>query len=298
MERLWRQWQDRSASTFFQTFEWASLLSRHFKFLEPSPLTGEGWFIPLMRRRRWGGFSDSLYGMPFMTPGGILRDHELGALEWGQVFAAVCQRHAGTVAIVLTPGDTVPPQEGFTQEVHTTHVVDLEGGWEAVWARYRQKARTAARKAGLLGITIRSGTGDQDIRSHWEIVRSHFPDWKPDPEPTSEFVRDAASLPMSRLYLAEHQRVAVGSVLVFVFGKEVFFLQGARLPQSSLPGVSNLLYSKVLEDACAQGFERANLGASLGNRRIEAFKESLGGRKVPYMVLKRVHPWLRLLRRG
>lgn len=298
MEQLWRQWQDRAATTFFQTYDWASLLARHFPFLTPAPISGDGWFIPMMRRRRWGWLSDSLYGMPFMTPGGILRDHELDGREWDQVFKALSNRHVGTLAVVLTPEVTVPFHAGFTQETHSAHVIDLSGGWEAVWACYDRKARTAARKAALLGVTIRRGEGETDIQAHWEIVSSHFCEWKPDPEPTYEFVRDAARSPASKLYLAEQEGQVVASVLVFAYGKEIFFWQGARHPSSKLSGLTNLLYSKVLQDACEEGYERANLGASLGIQKIEFFKDSLGGRKVPYTVLKRVHPWLRLVKRG
>ncbi len=298
MEHLWRHWQECSVATFFQTYEWACLLSRHFPFLEPAPLAGEGWFIPLMRHRRWGWLSDSLYGMPFMTPGGVLRDHELEEREWIHLFEALRRRWVGTMAIVLTPENSAPPHEGFSQETLTTHIVDLSGGWDAVWSRYDRKARTATRKAALLGVTTRVGKGEQDVRCHWEIVRSHFTDWKPEPEPTFDFIRDAALSTAGRLYLAEHEGQVVGSVLVLAYGQEVFFWQGARLPQSRLPGLTNLLYSRVLQEACEQGYRRANLGASLGIEKIEFFKDSLGGRAVPYTVLKRVHPWLRFLKRG
>lgn len=298
MERIWREWESQSACSFFQTYEWASLLDRHFPFLEPFPVACESWFIPLMRSRRWGWLSDSLYGMPFMTPGGILREHELDGDEWHQLFEELRWRQVGTIAIVLTPEDAAPEHEGFSQETLTTHLVDLTGGWEAVWARYRQKARTATRKAELLGITIRPGEGEEDIHHHWEIVKAHFGEWEPKPEPTFEFVNDAAKSAAGKLYLAEHEGMVVGSVLVFSSGQETFFWQGARLPDCSLPGISNLLYSKVLQDACEHGFARANLGASLGNPRIEAFKQSLGGQKVPCTVIKRVHPCLRFLKRG
>ncbi len=286
----WREWGSRESVPFFQTLEWAELLARHDPRYELRPISGSGFLIPLMRRRRCGGLVDSYYGLPLMTPGGILLEREGDQAVWTRAYQALSDLRAVTLTVVFPPEASPPPSDRFEWEEGSTHLIPLEGGWEAVWARFLQRGRTATRKAENAGVTARRDESESAIRAHWEIIRSRLPEWGLNPAPTPELVRDALRTSAGRLYQAEQDGRVVVTVLVFARGHEVFFWQGARVAADPPPGATNLLYARILEDACAEGFECANLGASLGNPDIEKFKESLGGVKTPFRILKKTHP--------
>ncbi|NUN96813.1 MAG: GNAT family N-acetyltransferase [Candidatus Omnitrophica bacterium] len=285
----WREWGNREPVPFFQTLEWAELIARHCPRYELCPIAGSGFLIPLMRQRRWRGLADSYYGLPLMTSGGVLLEREADQAIWTRAYQALSDLRAAALTVVFPPGESPPPSDWFEWEEGSTHLIPLEGGWESVWARFLQRGRTATRKAETVGVVARRDHSETAMQAHWEIIRSHLPEWGLDPAPTPDLVRDALRTSAGRLYLAEHEGRVVVTVLVFARGREVFFWQGARVAADPPPGATNLLYARVLEDACAEGIERANLGASLGNPDIEKFKESLGGVKTPFRILKKTH---------
>jgi hypothetical protein len=311
---IWQTWEQDCAVSFFQTYAWASILSRHYPFLTPAPLINERYLIPLMRMRRYGWLSDSLYGMPLMTPGGILSRQPLTPDVWQMITQQISHQRVGSVVITCHPSFSISPPDSplstslcvgahgvrprgevreppLQSEVGTTHLVDISGGWEQTWARFTQKGRTATRKAETLGVTILSGKQEPLILDHWEIVSRHFDRWQPDPMPTYAFVSDLAGLESAQIYQAVYQGKKVGTVLVLFYGREVFFWQGARISDPP-PGTTNYLYATIFRDAIERDYSSINLGASLGNRQIESFKESLGARKVPYTILKWRHPMI------
>jgi hypothetical protein len=294
----WREWEKGRAVNFFQTAEWAELLARHYPQFTLAPLEGDHFFIPLVHSRRWGWLSDSYYGMPLMTTGGVLFAETPSETLWREARLRLSNLTAGSVVVVFPPGEVPPSGDLFEVEERTTHLVSLEGGWDEVWNRYKQRGRTSVRKAEDLGVTVQRDEGEDAIRAHWEIIDAHLPLWKPNPTPTFEFVRDAARSSAGRLYIARCSGNVVGSILVFAHGKEVFFWQSGRVLEDPPHGTSNMLMSAPLKEACEEGcYERANLGASLSIPAIEAFKESLGAKRAVYYILKRVHPLVKVARR-
>jgi lipid II:glycine glycyltransferase (peptidoglycan interpeptide bridge formation enzyme) len=135
------------------------------------------------------------------------------------------------------------------------------------------------------------------VEAHWAIVRDQFAKWKPTPEPTPEFVRDASQCEYGRMYRAVQNGEVVVSLLAFAYAGELFFWQGAR--STNCPkGANNLLFSEVIRSARVDGIRTVNFGGSLGDSGIERFKEDFGAVKTLYAILKRTHPLVNLVRRG
>ena len=294
----WAEWADSHAVSFFQTPTWGALLQEHFPEYTPAPVQSESFFIPLMRRHRWGWLSDSVYGMPMMTTGGVLAESLQEKDFWEGIFDSLARIQAGTMVLSFPVGVSLPASpQGFTLETATTHILDLSGGWEETWQGFDRDCRTAVRKAQRSGVLFKRVEGIAAVEAHWEIVRNQFAKWKPDPEPTFEFVRDASQCECGLLYQALYEGKAVVSLLAFFCAGEVFFWQGARSVDCP-KGANNLLFSEAVRSACEEGFATINFGGSLGDRGIERFKEDFGAVKTPYAILKRTHPLVNLLKRG
>jgi len=231
-----------------------------------------------------------------MTTGGILSGNQLDESGWKNLQARLRSLKAGTVTIVFSPHETITPPADIHFIYETTHVIDLTSGWEKVWKGYTQTGREKTRKAMRLGINIHQDKSEQSIQHHWKIISSCFAEWKLKPEPTFDFVKDAIKTPKSKLYYAEYQGEITATVLVFAHGKEVFLWQGARDKGIKVMGAVNLLYTRVIEDACSAGFQKVNLSGSLGNPRLEFFKKSFGAIKVQVPVLKITHPFIRCVK--
>jgi len=296
----WRDWETRGGrSSFFQSANWADLLVRHFPRYSPAPVETESLFIPLIRHKRCGWLTDSLYGMPMMTTGGIFTREPLTEVLWNEVLSLLAGIKVGTVVVSLPVGVEPPaPSHGFQRKTATTHLLSLENGWEEIWRRFDRHCRTEVRKALKLGVTFRRDESPEAVEAHWNLVSAQFDKWKPDPKPTKEFVREAVELPEGRLYQAWTEDRLVVSLLAFVDAGEIFFWQGARTGTDFPKGANNLLFSEVIRLSCEENLRVVNFGASLGNRSIERFKEDFGALKTEYTILKRTHSLVKFLRRA
>lgn len=294
----WKSRSENCAESFFQTADWASLLVRHFPQYRLAPIETKDFFIPLIRERRYGWFSDSLYGMPMMTRGGVLAEKTLGKTDWEGVYSTLMERGVGTVVISTPPFGNPPiPSNRIRTSTGSTHVVHLEGGWPDVESRFERRCRKAIRRAGEEGVEVSRDRSDQAAHAHWELIRSRFEEWKPNPKMTYEFIRDCVQYPNGRLYLARKKDRTVGTVLGFASRSELFLWQGSRAREEYPIGTENLLIARMIEDACAEGIRTVDLGASLGDPGIEKFKESFGAEKTEYTILKWTHPFLRLFKK-
>lgn len=296
--KCWCDWGTDRSATFFQAIEWAETIAAHFPGYSPAPLRIGNCLIPLMRFHRWGWLSDSLYGLPFMTPGGILCGSEPSLADWESCFEALNNLQIGSLAVAFPFGTEIPETLMGSIELHATHVIDLQEGWDSAWKHYTQKGRTSTRKAENLGVEVIQSKQADSLKEHWKIIQSCEEIWKPDPKPTHEFVQDLLKLAAARLYLAMFEGEVKASVLVFIHSREVFFWQGARKSEGCPHGIVNLLYTRVLQDACRESIPYANLGGSLGMEDLVRFKESFGARAFPVPVFKRKHSLLKMIGRG
>ena len=295
---VWRRRIDPFAKTFFQTSEWANLLLRHDPSLAPAPLEGDGFCVPLMLKRRLGGITDSYYGMPFMTPAGVVAENSDPGFQWRELFGRLASLRAATVVVCFPPDQIPPRDERFLWEEDTTHVLDLSPGWERIWEDvYHARCRRSVRTAQKEGVTIQEASSETDIYEHWQIMRHNAKKWKLRPLPTHAFIRDVASLPAARVYLARVGSTVVASKLTFVFGQESFYWQGGRAPDESPRGTYSALSSYSIERACQEGCQTYNFASSLGIPGIEEYKESFGAKRIPFTILKQMHPLARFARR-
>lgn len=293
----WRNWADKRAISFFQSAEWAETLVRNYPFYRPEPVMGKTYFLPLLRRRRFGWLSDSLYGMPMMTTGGVLTEEGDFEKAWSEVGESLLRKQVGNIVLTLPAKESrVPYLEGWIRVEATTHLIDLSPGWETVYSRFNKSCKEAIRRAIRLGVQISREENEIGIETHWSLIRTQFEKWNPDPPITPALIRDLAKLRQTRLYVARIDGHAVLSMLSFVYGGEIFLWQSARSLEDFPPGTSNLLTSTLFREACESGLRTANFGGSVGDSKIERYKEAYGAVKTPFAILKRTHPLIKPFR--
>jgi CelD/BcsL family acetyltransferase involved in cellulose biosynthesis len=172
----------------------------------------------------------------------------------------------------------------------STHVVDLSGGFEAVWRdRFDKSRRRRVRRAEEQGVTVRRAGGRDDVASFVTVYRSRLREWDagaghPDRLFQSLLERGGERV---RLYLAIYRGAVVGGHLNFYYKGEVIAWYGMTAANALGTQAGTLLYATCMREACRDGFTTYNLGSSPLRRSLVEYKESLGGTVHRYRMLRR-----------
>jgi len=175
------------------------------------------------------------------------------------------------------------PGAGWSRRVLQTHLIDISGGFEALWQeKFEHQRRKRARRAERMGVSVRRTSSSRDLRSFYGIYSDRIDQWGSGVRyPQSLFAylleRGGDSV---RLYVAEHEDSIVGGHFNFYFKDTVTAWMGVTTRESNPLQAGTLLYIQCLRDACEEGYRIYNLGGSLNKQSLIDFKESLGG--MPY----------------
>ena len=131
--------------------------------------------LPLVRMRRRARTVDWSLPPGFGAPG-LLVDGPVSSRDFDPLVALLREGRAAEVHIRTTPADaaawTAVP--GARQIPNRTHIVDLTGGWDAVWAGFKGDARTGARKAPKVGVSVHR---EDDVVHGTETYLAVWRDW-------------------------------------------------------------------------------------------------------------------------
>jgi hypothetical protein len=283
---------ERSANaTFYHTGTWLSALAGAYprmslRVLLATESAAARAFLPYFETRR--GFVRMLWSLPFGTYGGpvgevhacaeLLREYR-SQLSLPGVIEVGCIDYAPSL-------DTA----GWETSELSTHVVDISGGFDQVWReRFDKPRRRRARRAEENGVSVRRGTGSEDVARFMEVYRERLSDWKTGRgHPESLFFALAeGGGDHVRLYVAEHQGAVIGGHFNFYYKDGVIAWYGMTSTRAGDTQAGTLLYTVCMREACEAGYRTYNLGASLGKHSLVEYKESLGGAPHPYRMLRR-----------
>ncbi|PVG82844.1 hypothetical protein DDE18_10835 [Nocardioides gansuensis] len=261
--------------------------------------------LPLVRMRRRARTVDwSL--PPGFGASGLLVDGPVSSRDLDPLVARLREGRAAEVHISTTPADAaawtgVP---GTRRIPNRTHIVDLTGGWDAVWAGFKGGARTGARKALQVGVSVHR---EDDAVHGTETYLAVWGDWvrgraarRRIPTPLLQlaaFRRDPprhcrlAAQRLGDLYevwVADQDGRAVAATLVLVHGPEAVMWRTASTPQAGPARANDLMMTTVIESLCDRGVQRYVLGKSSGKTSLEQFKAKFGARahEVPEIVIR------------
>jgi CelD/BcsL family acetyltransferase involved in cellulose biosynthesis len=298
IERLdaWNEELDQLAagaarSTFYHTSAWLRSLGDAYPRMTLRVLvaTEDGTpraFLPYFESRR--GPLRALWSLPFGTYGGPAGDEHACVELWDEYRGLFSS--PGVVDVGCIDRDSTLSAVGWEQSELSTHVVDISRGFDHLWEeQFDKPRRRRVRRAVEAGVTVRRGSGVDDMAAFMHVYRERLKDWKSGSgHPESLFFSLLANGgEQVRLYVAEHGGAVVGGHLNFYYKDAVIAWYGMTSTQAGDTQAGTLLYSVCMREACAAGFRTYNLGASLGKRSLIEYKESLGGTPRSYRMLRR-----------
>jgi len=279
-------------ATFYHTRLWLESLAAAYPRMSLRCLVADEsgsvcGFMPFFISRR--GPFHTLWSLPFGTYGGPVS--HAGDIDRALIGAFRRElSRPGAIEAGWVDFHSGAPAPGAAAETAATHIVDLSGGFDAVWNNgFDKPRRRRVRRAEEQGVTVRPSSGDEDVRRFVQVYRSRLEAWKSGsghPEALFfELVRRGAGV-RTRLFVAEHGDDVVGGHLNLYHHRSVIAWYGMASAKGDELNAGTLLYARCIRDACESGCADYNLGASLGKKSLIAYKESLGGREYRYRILR------------
>jgi GNAT superfamily N-acetyltransferase len=275
-------------ATFYHTGTWLESLAAAFPRLTLKCLTsGDGHkvaYLPFFVA--WSRLGEAHWSLPFGTYGGPVGDPALCSELLGAFVSRAGTRGVREVGMVDFSGEIDLPE--FSIEPAQTHVLELDQGFEKVWARFDRSKRRQTRKAKREGIEVAEASSVEEVIAYHRIysdkakqwhLRTHYPE--------RLFVNlFEAGRGNVRLFLARLDGEILGGHLNFYFRDTVTAWNGVTTDDARGHQAGTALYSACIRHACDNGYDRYNLGASLGKQSLESYKQDLGGVVHQYRVLR------------
>ena len=249
--------------------------------------------LPLIREQ-WC-FLKRYLSMPFGTYGGLVLAQGEEALGGDLVRALaglLADSGAHSFFCALAPrgrpwSEDLTSTLGRTATLETsTHVLELNGDFDAVWKGFQKRNRAVIRKAFEAGAVARVVSGAKPARTLYSLYRRQARGWRGHstyPYRLIEACSTYSGRQFAQIWQALINDEIHSSLLAVYDDHEVFpWLMGST-PQSRRTGINNFLLSELIRDACSRRVDRVNLGGSMGDPGIEHFKRAFGAVKTPAM---------------
>jgi hypothetical protein len=296
-------------SLIFQTPTWTDMVCAGGRYIDASryyeSIDGHHWVLPLLRSKSIASGLARQASLPKnWGPGGVISSTNLCAEDIRMIFADIQQQPA--LQTVLQPNPLLSPlwesaaPAGISRDARVTHILDLEGGFDAVWEkRFQSTTRTAIRKAERSNLTIEWDSSGKLIPAYFDMFMTwamrrgrerHLPDWlvrwtnrQRDPQERFEkilqFFGDS-----SRIYVAFLDGEPVAATVFLVYGKHAFYYRGTSLREKANPVRANdLLQCMMIQEACRAGCRYYHMGESGGVESLMRFKAGFGAIPTPIL---------------
>lgn len=227
-----------------------------------------------------------------ISSGGTLRIDEAAA-----ILDDLARRPALRVSVRLNA--PVPPvwiglsQPGFTTTDHTTHVLDLTGGFDHVWQhRFRSTVRRNVRKAEKSSVEVDVDRSGRFIPVFCDLYEQSIIRWarqQHEPlrvarwraghaNPPRKFTTVARAFQAAcAVWVASISGEPVAALIVLRHGEHAKYWRGAMDKETASPVRANdLLHKLAIEDACATGCRSYYMGESRPGSSLARFKEGFG----------------------
>lgn len=292
--------------------EWMDCVREAGPFSDASRLylapDGRRLLLPLAKRRHLSG-PLSLYDSwpPYWEgardSGGLIAEHGIVTpQDVRDVIADLAALPALRTRVVPSTADAgvwaASAPASVARTAMSAYVVDLSGGFEAVWTeRFSKKARYKSRKAERDGIVVEMDTNGRLLREFGALYQRSVDAWSQAyflPTPLARRVIDGrhphAKLEVvarrlgsrCQIWIARREGRPVSGIVVLSHGAAATYWKGAT--DKALVGASgatDLLHRRAIEEACRAGRSRYDLGVS-GLASLTAFKMSIGATRQDY----------------
>ena len=288
-------WDERLShhpdTTVFHTSAWARVLSEtygylpaYLTFLEKDQLVA---LLPFMEIRSWitGARGVSL---PFTDESSPILPNGFGFGEaMGQVIALAESRGWGTVEI----RGKVPGMENLpTSTEYLRHDLDLTGGEELLYSRYRRNVRRNIRKAERTGISVSEDITPEAMREfhHLNCLTRREHGLPPQPFRFFEHLREhVLEKGLGFLMLARHRKKAIAGAVFLLFGGKAVFKYGASDMRYQEFRGNNLVFRDAIRLLCSKGARTLSFGRTdFGHDGLRQFKLAWGTTETTHQYVK------------
>ncbi|WP_159083805.1 GNAT family N-acetyltransferase [Nocardioides terrigena] len=300
-----------------QSPEWLDSLCADGRYVDASRCyelqDGRRALLPLVRRTHRANRASTLASMPASWGfGGLLVE---GGVTVEAVSAVVDDLVGqGALRVRLRPNPlhsdvwtaAMAGRRGVTATPSCAHVLDLGGGFDAVWEqRFKATTRSQVRKAERMGVVVETDTTGRLLPELHALLRTSVDRWasrQHEPARMAQ-LRFARRDPPAKLRaIAEHlggscrvsvariDGVAVAAILVLQ-GRNAHYTRGAMDEElASHSQATKLLHKVAIEAACEAGCDTYHMGESGESAGLSQFKSRFGAVAQPYheYVIERV----------
>jgi hypothetical protein len=292
-------------ATFFHTRHWARIVTEAFPQLEDCSailrVDGEPHAVPLFRWRRLRLGPRTLHsGFPFLYGGPI----PARPAAW----SALLELLAATRDAVTVIGNPfardpalAPAASGLTAASEETHLLALPASIEAYWSDVlTPRKRNDIRRLTQKGVTIETTTAEADIDRVYALYRRRMAAWAQRPglvyPPALHRAMLRAPEGAVRLYVARHAGRVIGGAYIVYWNGIAHYDAGYFDEEMRSLRPNILIQERVIRDAIAQRIRIYDMLPSAGLAGVEAFKESMGGRRTRFARWERIGTCQRLVR--
>jgi Acetyltransferase (GNAT) domain len=305
---VWQEVLKADAQTLvFQTPAWLDCICALGGYEDASRLYetpgGRRLVLPMVRRKGLPEALTSQASLPLgWGIGGLVAPGPIEAEDVAAVFADLAGRAVLRTSLRPNPLDAQvwaaarPP--GVIAVPRLAHVLDLEGGFERVWAkRFASETRTAVRKAERSGLVVACDTSGRLVPDFYDLFRLSIDRWarrqhEPRPlarwrgrrrDPLRKFQLVAQALgAASRLWVAWHDGRPAAAILVLQ-GANASYTRGVMDKELAGPTQANvLLHRLAIEEACRAGCRYYHMGESGPSPSLAQFKRRFGANAYGY----------------
>lgn len=245
---------------------------------------------PLVRLHGGLGFLRRFEAMPLSLNGfPIAARGELTSRHLSALISALRVDSLELSSGALDNAPTDLPAGSWDVRKAATHVLDLRGGWSAVWERkFTKKARNQCRMAWKKGVTVRVAGGAADFESYYQIYCDSTRRWgyANPPYPIALFGALAGirgSGVELKMGLVNDRPVA--GIILMHGRRSTLYWSGAMLKEAADYSVNNALLEVAVREACERGTVIFDFGASGELDSVREFKEQFGAVATGYGTL-------------
>jgi hypothetical protein len=235
--------------------------------------------------------------------GGLLGDRPIATEDVAAVFADLA--HVPALSTAIRPNPLLEGvwasarPHGFVAVPHVSHVLDLEGGFAAVWSkRITTATRTKLRRAERSGLLVERATADRGVPIFYGIYERWLERrarerrmplsvalWRGRRrEPLRKFEAVAAAFGEAcRVWIAWLDSMPVAAAIVLVHGANAIYWRSTS--DRELAGstrANDLLLRVGIKDACMLGCHYYHMGESGGVESLMHFKSRFGASPYSY----------------
>jgi hypothetical protein len=263
--------------------------------MKPAPLMvefsdGRQAMLPLTLIQRHLGMERLYLSSPGGCYGGWLAKTPLDERHAAEM-RSLMTSELGSISWRLNPYDPSSAIVPDGAEADETHVLDLAGGFDAVFARWNAGQKWSLRKAKREGVTVRRARDLKDWRDHFELYLKTLRRWGSKALSVPYDWRQFELLHLRgeqevRLWVAEHSGRTIASGVCLYTPRHVAYWHTAVDATTFRMQPVNLLVATMIEDACERKAAWFDFNPSAGLSGVTAFKESFGATRLSCPLLK------------